>query len=248
MIFGLDHVTLAGAMTAARIDWLTGAGYRVSMSADNLDNLELKRPWLSHFAPTHSLRLFRAPGSAGVEIVDQSATVGRADRLLPILDRAPDVDDTPFAMTSAGPALWSLRLGAAYVRRPARAGGEASDGVRQFVWRTPDPVAARDFWRQLGFKVDSINPDCLRFRGIDAVECTLWLSVAPEAVAPVRLDAEGFTCFAVVTTSIADDVAALGATAVRVSEIGHITPGAHALRVAFAEAADGAVVELIGLR
>ena len=245
MIFGIDHAALSGPRTPARQAFLAERGYRQVLAADDLDNPEMKMPWLGEYRARLALALFRAPESVGVEIVDHFHTHGVADRLLPVLygDAPLSPSDTPLVQTPLGPAWWSHALGAGYVLAPG-----PQQPIRTFVWRCSRPEASARFWCKFGFavdRVDSIDMCALHFRGMDRVDCSIMLLPA-ENTQPSRLDANGFTSLAFVTTSIERDLADLESQGVRVSPIASITPGDRPLKVGFAEGPDGELVELIG--
>lgn len=244
VIFGLDHIAWAGTLTPAREALLRHLGYLPVLTADQLGNLDIKRPWLHQYGERHALALFRAPQGVGLEVVDHYHTHGAADRLLPVFHGSPPLhdDDRVIEATTLGPVFSSKALGLTYLLTPGARGP-----VREVVWRTPDTTVSATFWRRFGFTVDSIDPCHLRFRGVDGVACDLTLLPTP-TVSASRLDAEGVTSLAFVTTSIERDLAEMAAAGLSVSPVAEITPGGTRLAVAFVEGPDGALVELIGSR
>lgn len=248
VIFGLDHITLGGAITRDREAFLQELGYQPALRAEHLGNLVIKQPWLTAYGDTHALALFRAPQAAGVEIVDHYATHGRADRLMPVLhgDAPMYATDQLLDDVAGGRVWWSPTIEAGYVLRSG-----AAAPICDFVWRSVSPEASAEFWRLFGFTpepADQPTDRKFRFRGVDGVACSLTLvAAAPSTSLPTtRLDAAGFTCFAFVTTSVDRDVEDLQARGLKTSAVASITPGDRPLHVAFVEGPDGEVVELIG--
>ncbi len=70
MIVNIDHIGLSSTNFKQHHQLLTGLGYEKVLQEDDLENLNIKKPYLTKFNETHSLALYRKDKVYGIELLN----------------------------------------------------------------------------------------------------------------------------------------------------------------------------------
>lgn len=271
MILGVDHVALSCEDVHAASRKLGSAGYRVIFAQQDVPNSPAKRPFLQTYHPLHSLAYCEAEIGTPVELTQHSGPLEDAHSPYQVLLAAAPPEAVPLAGAELPWApVWREALGCrqpqavlwptlqAQFWHDGASSGSGLASVRAVLLPVADVARAEDFWRT-GLGCDLVAAGTVQtgrrwarvaFRApISKWSLDVILVEGRRSIYAPLLDAAGFSCLALLSTSLDRDSGRVWqAGAHQSTGAFHVRINGNLLRVAVFRGPDDELIELIEIR
>jgi len=234
MIINIDHIGLSSNDLSKDGTQLAALGYEKVFEEIDIENMEVKRPYLQEFSPTHSLALYRKNDAFDIELLQHKKndeTPGRRDKACPVPTSIP---------TSGEGFIFPFNK---------KNNNELNENAQldTFIIQTNDVEKSTTFFQVLGFKPNGEIDDLQRLTFTALIEKTTYhiLLKKTETTAKYYMDTPGFNSIALVSTNAEKEQRKLQKKGYTTGDIGQITVNNRLLNVFFVTGPSNELIEII---
>ena len=252
MIIGIDHIAFSSSNPAVPIDFLRSLGYRITITGMQIDNLDIKQPFLQRADRLHDLILLEKQGSFSIEILNHGYVSQANDYIFPVFENTPsNISDFVSSTQLDGATLEKARLKTLEKEIFIQPCHETDEfRFNKVVITTAMMERSRFFWESFGLKSSISRADycLLKFDSpLDQTSYIMHLVAKDRGDFQPSLDARSFNSIAFLSTSVLKEKQFLDERGLDVTEVQRLVVGENELEICFAAGPTGELVEIVGL-